>query len=147
MPIAFILVAMITSLTIWMSGENRNAQIEEQRVAEAQYVATNMISYQSLILAYANLTDANGALVNKTRFAAANGDAANFIAACDAVGAKPNVMGWWPGPRPGVKAQIVNKLIIVEYFQPDDRYPTQRGVQAELFRFAGSTSLTGRSLN
>jgi len=144
MPIAFFIVAAITFVTVWMNGGNSSAASAQHAVAEAQYVATNMINYQNQILAFANLTDGSGNLLNQSRFASATGNAANFIAACTAAGQVPKVLSWFPGPAPGVTAQIVNQVVIVQYNQPDGRYPSQSGVQAQLLLMAGGTSITGR---
>jgi hypothetical protein len=144
MPIAFFIVAAVTFVTVWMNAGNSSAANARHLNAEAQYVATNMINYQNQILAYANLTDGSGNLLNQSRFTSATGDAAKFISACAAAGQVPKVLAWFPGPAPGVSAQIVNQVVIVQYNPPDGRSPSQAGVQAQLLLMAGGTSLTGR---
>ena len=144
MPIVFFLASVFVAVATWFSVQNANKDSVIQATVEAQYVASNMINYQNQIIAYANYTDATGTLVNQARFTSATGDAAKFISACASAGAAPPVMQWFPGPRAGVTAQIVNQTIIVQYDPPDDRYPSKSGVQAQLLTMAGGTSITGQ---
>jgi len=145
MPIIFVILAALTVFNIWLAEENATADIEIHRVAGAQYVANNMVNYHAYILAFANLTDSSGTLVNQALFNAANGDASSFLASARAAGHVPSVMTWFAGVAPGVTARIVNARVLVQYTQIDDRYPTQRGVENELSKFASGLALTGKA--
>lgn len=147
MPIAFILVAMLTLSTGWYATSLRTDQAETKRVSEAQSVASNMMAYQKLINAYARYTNELGEPVNAARFNAFNGDARDFIAQSDAAGGSPGIMTWFKGPMPGVSAVIENGTVFLYYNPTSTAHATQRGVQSELVRLTQGSYGVGKAVN
>ena len=146
MPLAFILVVMVSLLGGWYSTTVHNEQQEVKLTSEAQAIASNMLSYQKLINDYVRHLNDVDQVANYSRFLSFSGDAADYIAACDAAGYSPGTMSWFKGPMPGVIARIeYGKLYM--YYQPNSTAnATQRGVQAELLRLTRGSYGVGKSV-
>jgi len=146
MPIAIILVAMVTLLGGWYSSERMTQQNEAKLTSEAQAIAANMLSYQRYINDYVKYKDPAGDVPNYHHFQTFNGDAQDFIAQADAAGRAPGTMTWFKGPMPGVSAQINAGRLVLHYAPTSSANASQRGVQAELLRMTRGSYGVGKTV-
>lgn len=146
MPLAFILVAMIS--LFYGSIHMRNVE-ETERItvqSEAAAVAGNIIAYRGVVSDYARFTNAAGQIVNYNRYMAFVGDAQDFINQTPASN-RPDHRDWFV-PMEGVKGYIDQGKLYVYYEVPaDGRGPSQAGVQAALLRITQNSKRVGKAVN
>ena len=145
MPIAFVLVAMVTLFSGWYEHNVLATGKERQLRMEAKAVASNIINYRQQIQEYAQYLDAGGNASNWALFIGYSGDASGFIQQAKAAGRIPATMSWFPGPMAGVTGYIQNGVLTVSYVQPSAAYASQAGVQTELLNYSNGSYTVGRA--